>query len=77
MDYFISSVKQSVGSIIRFLETYPLVTIIIAIVILFFKIFSMKEKQSSAGSWIIILIASGMIIWGLGCLTGLGFSMSF
>lgn len=77
MDYYISSLRQSLSDIIRFLEAYPLVTIIIASVILFFKIFSMHEKQSSAGSWAVILIACFLIMWGFGCLTGLGFSMSF
>lgn len=77
MDYFISSLKQNINSVIRFLETYPIVTIIIAAIILFFKIFSMHEKQSSAGSWIIILVCVFLIMWGLGCLTGLGFGMSF
>lgn len=77
MDYVIASLKQNFSSVIRFLEKYPLVTIIIAGVILFFKIFSMDEKQSSAGSWFIIIIAVALILWALGCLTGLGFSMSF
>lgn len=77
MDYFISSLKQSFSEVVRFLEAYPLVTIIIAAVILFFKIFSMHEKQSSAGSWAIIIVACFLIMWGLGCLTGLGFTMSF
>jgi hypothetical protein len=77
MDLFISRLKSYITEIIQFLETYPLITIILAGVILFFKIFSMSEKQSSAGSWGIIIICVFMIMWGLGCLTGLGFGMSF
>lgn len=77
MDYFLGTVKRYFSDAIGFLEKYPLVTIVIAGAILFFKIFSMTDRKSSAGSWITILICAFLVLWALGCLTGLGFTMSF
>ena len=70
-------IKRYLSDIIRWLEEYPLVTLIIAAVILFFSIFKMSERQSSTGQWGIIVICIVLIMWALGNLTGLGFSMTF
>ena len=51
--------------------------IISAVVILIFAIFSMTDRQSSAGSWTFIVIAVVLFMMGLGNLTGMGFGMSF
>ena len=77
MEYYLNKAKQMVVSVIRFLEEYPLITIAIAGVMLFFCIINMRERQSSAGMWVVVIIAAVLIMWGLGCLTGMGFTMSF
>lgn len=51
--------------------------IIVAVIVLVFAVFSMSERQSSAGSWFFIVVAVFLFMIGLGNLTGLGFSMSF
>lgn len=70
-------IEKYINDTIRWLEAYPLATLIIAGVVLFFSIFKSAERQSSAGQWGIVLICAFIILWSLGNLTGLGFSMSF
>lgn len=70
-------IKRYIGDAVRWLEENPLVTLIIAAVILFFSIFKMSERQSSAGQWGIIIVCVFLIMWAFGNLTGLGFGMSF
>lgn len=53
---------------------YP---IIVGVIVMVFALFSMSQRQSSAGSWFFVLLAAVLFIYGLGQLTGLGFSMSF
>lgn len=77
MEYYLNRAKQTFVGIVRFLEKYPLITIAIAGVMLFFCIINMRERQSSAGMWGVVIIAAALIMWGLGCLTGMGFTMSF
>lgn len=70
-------IKKYISDTIRWLETYPVVALIIAAIILLFSLFRMQENQSSAGQWGIVLICCFLIMWALGNITGMGFSMSF
>lgn len=73
MSAFISRCKQQ----IQWIADKPVLVLIIAIVILLFSIFRMRENNSSAGMYTIVVIAAFLFIWALGQMTGLGFGMSF
>lgn len=73
MSAFISKCKQQ----IQWFIDKPALVMVIAVVILFFGIFRMRENNSSAGMYTIVIIAVFLFIWALGQMTGLGFGMSF
>lgn len=73
MSAFVSRCKQQ----IQWITDKPVLVLIIAIVILLFSIFRMRENNSSAGMYTIVVIAAFLFIWALGQMTGLGFGMSF
>lgn len=73
MSAFVSRCKQQ----IQWIADKPVLVLIIAIVILLFSLFRMRENNSSAGMYMIVVIAAFLFIWALGQMTGLGFSMSF
>lgn len=73
MSAFVSRCKQQ----IQWIADKPVLVLIIAIVILLFSLFRMRENNSSAGMYTIVIIAAFLFIWALGQMTGLGFSMSF
>lgn len=73
MSAFISKCKQQ----IQWFIDKPVLVMVIAVVILFFGIFRMRENNSSAGMYTIVIIAVFLFIWALGQMTGLGFGMSF
>lgn len=73
MSAFVSRCKQQ----IQWIADKPVLVLIIAIVILLFSIFRMRENNSSAGMYTIVVIAAFLFIWALGQMTGLGFGMSF
>lgn len=73
MSAFVSKCKQQ----IQWVADKPVLVLIIAIVILLFSLFRMRENNSSAGMYMIVVIAAFLFIWALGQMTGLGFSMSF
>lgn len=73
MSAFVSKCKQQ----IRWFVDKPVLVLIIAIVILLFSMFRMRENNSSAGMYTIVIIAAFLVIWSLGQMTGLGFGMSF
>lgn len=73
MSAFVSRCKQQ----IQWIADKPVLVLIIAVIILLFSIFRMRENNSSAGMYTIVVIAAFLFIWALGQMTGLGFSMSF
>lgn len=73
MSAFVSRCKQQ----IQWIADKPVLVLIIAVIILLFSIFRMRENNSSAGMYMIVVIAAFLFIWALGQMTGLGFSMSF
>lgn len=73
MSAFLSKCRQQ----IQWVTDRPIIILILAVVILLFSIFRMRENNSSAGMFTVVIIAAFMFIWALGQLTGLGFSMSF
>ncbi len=73
MSAFVSRCKQQ----IQWIADKPVLVLIIAIVILLFSLFRMRENNSSAGMYAIVVIAAFLFIWALGQMTGLGFGMSF
>lgn len=73
MSAFVSRCKQQ----IQWIADKPVLVLIIAIIILLFSIFRMRENNSSAGMYTIVVIAAFLFIWALGQMTGLGFGMSF
>lgn len=73
MSAFVSRCKQQ----IQWIADKPVLVLIIAVVILLFSLFRMRENNSSAGMYMIVVIAAFLFIWALGQMTGLGFSMSF
>lgn len=73
MSAFVSRCKQQ----IQWIADKPVLVLVIAIVILLFSLFRMRENNSSAGMYTIVIIAAFLFIWALGQMTGLGFSMSF
>lgn len=73
MSAFVSRCKQQ----IQWIADKPVLVLIIAIVILLFSLFRMRENNSSAGMYTIVIIAAFLFIWALGQMTGLGFGMSF
>lgn len=73
MSAFVSKCKQQ----IQWVADKPVLVLIIAVVILLFSLFRMRENNSSAGMYMIVVIAAFLFIWALGQMTGLGFSMSF
>ena len=73
MSAFVSRCKQQ----IQWIADKPVLVLIIAIVILLFSLFRMRENNSSAGMCTIVVIAAFLFIWALGQMTGLGFGMSF
>ena len=73
MSAFVSRCKQQ----IQWIADKPVLVLIIAIVILLFSLFRMRENNSSAGMYTIVIIAAFLFIWALGQMTGLSFSMSF
>lgn len=73
MSAFVSRCKQQ----IQWIADKPVLVLIIAIVILLFSLFRMRENNSSAGMYTIVVIAAFLFIWALGQMTGLGFGMSF
>ena len=73
MSAFVSRCKQQ----IQWVADKPVLVLIIAVVILLFSLFRMRENNSSAGMYTIVVIAAFLFIWALGQMTGLGFSMSF
>lgn len=73
MSAFVSRCKQQ----IQWIADKPVLVLIIAVVILLFSLFRMRENNSSAGMYTIVVIAAFLFIWALGQMTGLGFSMSF
>lgn len=77
MDLFVAQFKSSFGECIRFLETHPFAIILIAICLILYAVMTMRSRNSAAGLVIIFAIAIGLFMWGLGCLTGMGFTMSF
>lgn len=73
MSAFVSRCKQQ----IQWIADKPVLVLIIAVVILLFSLFRMRENNSSAGMYMVVVIAAFLFIWALGQMTGLGFSMSF
>lgn len=73
MSAFVSRCKQQ----IQWIADKPVLVLIIAIVILLFSLFRMRENNSSAGMYTIVVIAAFLFIWALGQMTGLSFGMSF
>lgn len=73
MSAFVSRCKQQ----IQWIADKPVLVLIIAIVILLLSLFRMRENNSSAGMYTIVVIAAFLFIWALGQMTGLGFGMSF
>ena len=73
MSAFVSRCKQQ----IQWIADKPVLVLIIAVVILLFSLFRMRENNSSAGMYMIVVIAAFLFIWALGQMTGLGFSMAF
>lgn len=73
MSAFVSRCKQQ----IQWIADKPVLVLIIAVVILLFSLFRMRENNSSAGMYTIVIIAAFLFIWALGQMTGLGFGMSF
>ena len=75
MDFsiLISKFKQ----FLRIFVDYPGLNIVIAIVILFYVLWTARERQSSSGVWLLLVIAVFLFMFGLGGITGLGFGMSF
>lgn len=73
MSAFVSRCEQQ----IQWIADKPVLVLIIAIVILLFSLFRMRENNSSAGMYTIVVIAAFLFIWALGQMTGLGFGMSF
>lgn len=62
---------------LRVFVDYPGLNIVIAIAIIFYVLWTMRERQSSSGVWFLLVIAIIFFMFGLGGLTGLGFGMSF
>ena len=62
---------------LRVFVDYPGLDIVIAIGIIFFVLWTMRERQSSSGVWFLLVIAILFFMFGLGGITGLGFGMSF
>lgn len=73
MSAFLSKCRQQ----LQWVLDRPVIIMILAILILLFSIFRMRENNSSAGMFTIVIIATFMFIWALGQMTGLGFGMSF
>jgi amino acid transporter len=73
MSAFVSRCKQQ----IQWIADKPVLVLLIAVVILLFSLFRMRENNSSAGMYTIVVIAAFLFIWALGQMTGLGFGMSF
>lgn len=75
MDFsiLISKLKQ----FLRIFVDYPGLDIVIAIAIIFYVLWTMRERQSSSGVWFLLVVAILFFMFGLGGITGLGFGMSF
>lgn len=73
MDIWLSRIRQGID---LFLSN-GWYCVIVAIVLLIWAFFSMRDRQSSAGTWGIVILAAALIMIGLGQITGLGFGMSF
>lgn len=73
MSAFLSKCRQQ----LQWLLDRPAIILVLAIVMLIFSIFRMRENNSSAGMYTIVVIAAIMFMYALGQMTGLGFSMSF
>lgn len=73
MSAFLSKCRQQ----LQWVLDRPVIIMILAVLILLFSIFRMRENNSSAGMFTVVIIAAFMFIWALGQMTGLGFGMSF
>lgn len=73
MSAFLSKCRQQ----LQWVLDRPVIILVAAVVVLIFGLFRMRENNSSAGMWSIVIIAAIMFMYALGQLTGLGFSMTF
>lgn len=73
----ISVLMSKLRQFLRVFVDYPGLDIVIAIVIIFYVLWTMRERQSSSGVWFLLVIAILFFMFGLGGITGLGFGMSF
>lgn len=75
MDF--SLIQSKIAQFFRFFQDYPGACIVLAFVLLLFALTKMRERNSSAGMFTIVIIAAILFMLGLGGITGLGFGMSF
>ena len=73
MSAFLSKCRQQ----LRWVLDRPVIILVAAVIVLIFGLFRMRENNSSAGMWSIVVIAAIMFTYALGQSTGLGFSMTF
>ena len=58
-------------------KDYPWLAIVLGVLFLIYAVAKMRERQSSAGSWVVIIIAVILFMYGLSGVTGLSLYMSF
>ena len=73
MSAFLSKCRQQ----LQWVLDRPVIILVAAMIVLIFGLFRMRDNNSSAGMWGIVIVAAIMFMYALGQLTGLGFSMTF
>ena len=61
----------------RWLNRHPISLLVVSIVMMVYVVFRIREKSSSAGVFVYMIIAVFLFMIALGNFTGMGFSMSF
>lgn len=71
-NFNMGSLQYIINSIVRWWLGHPCYILIAAVIILFLGIFSMDARNTSALSWVAVIIAILLFFIGLSGLTGVG-----
>ena len=77
MNSFLARLKVVTIHTIKWFEKYPIAIFLLALGLFVYGIWTMSDRQSMAGSWMLVLVGAGLFLWGLSVVTGMSLRMSF
>lgn len=77
MDIFLARLTAGILHTIKWFEKYPIAIFLLALGLFVYGIWIMGDRQSMAGSWMLVLVGAGLFLWGMSVVTGMSLSMSF